>query len=96
MDCGRKIKSHNVRVQRSEIRGQEDTPPNYGQRDNGRRGSMEMPIFKPFLRAYPLSNPVGQRDSGQTMILTPHTRSNGPPDGRDRCKCLFSMGIMSG
>ncbi len=32
---------------------------------------MQMPIFKGVLNAYPLSNPVGQRDNGQMMNITP-------------------------
>ncbi len=59
-----------VEIQESQVRNRrsEDqkarSPPYYGQRDNGWVRSMEMPIFKVFFNAQPLSKLVGQRDSG--------------------------------
>ena len=87
-----------IRIQKAEARSQGIrrrsgiTPPsNYGQRDNGWTMSMQMPIFKGFLNAYPLSNLVGQRDSGQIRISPTYSfqRSTG-------CRGLMEMPLFKG
>ncbi len=67
------VENQESEVRNRRLEGQNArTPPYYGQRDNGWERSMEMPIFRVFFNAQPLSKLVGQRDNGQMTMSRPH------------------------